>query len=611
MDRRLQQLAHGTEVKGRVPPAPPILGMPPILQLDTKGRFHDLVIALAVALTLRAALGYRPFPSIDDFEYIPLAWSRLDSTLYARDFIVQHFVLHVPLQPVLVGLLQETVGLAPGYWAVTLFLTFLSVWALARLINAAGGSLMALPLASLLAFAGVVKGLGRGSLDGALGNGFHMQWAALCMLLWTYVAIVRLRPMLAGCGLGATLLIHPMVGAHGVFVAAVATALLQEWRWKRWIQMNGIVVLLSAPIAAFLLYQSLVAGTASGAAPIDVVEQGYLFRVPQEFVVEKLSAVICFAVGACGIAAAAYVRRVAPGPGPSALFALLTAHLLLALLAVGIYGPAHEAGWTAGASFLFTLHLTRTTPLVLVLAGASVGAAVATAHARSVAAGEEAWFWILLGVALILLLAVGIAWQPLYLLLFGAMTAAAILGSRPGGGAWRLVIWGSIAAVALVHLCRNLQLEWVPPAEEQALYDWAKSKTAKDSLFIIPPGFMAFRLEAQRAVYVDFKIFPVAPSELTSLWKQRLDEIALPDGIARHTSNYGIVEWDRTYANRNTPSRITALLGRTGADYFVWDRNGLAAPPFVEVPRVAHPALGVAFENPRFTVYTLRESSPR
>jgi hypothetical protein len=66
-----------------------------------------------------------------------------------------------------------------------------------------------------------------------------------------------------------------------------------------------------------------------------------------------------------------------------------------------------------------------------------------------------------------------------------------------------------------------------------------------------------------------------------------------------------VPQWDRTYANRNTPARIVSLLGETGADYLVWDRSGLDLPPYVPIERPGVPGLALTFQNARFEVYAL------
>ena len=70
-----------------------------------------VAIAVGTGLLLRASKGYRPFPSIDDFIYIPHARASLDAGLFTRDTLVQELVGHVPLWPVLIRGLESTIGL--------------------------------------------------------------------------------------------------------------------------------------------------------------------------------------------------------------------------------------------------------------------------------------------------------------------------------------------------------------------------------------------------------------------------------------------------------------------------------------------------------------------
>src|SRR3954451_12567859 len=82
---------------------------------------------LSVALVVRAARGYRPFPSIDDFAYVPLAWAANDPSVYPTDTILRQFILHAPLWRLLMAAFERTVGLATGFWLLTLLLTVFTV----------------------------------------------------------------------------------------------------------------------------------------------------------------------------------------------------------------------------------------------------------------------------------------------------------------------------------------------------------------------------------------------------------------------------------------------------------------------------------------------------
>jgi hypothetical protein len=151
--------------------------------LDPRVTWLTAAGALAAAGLLRAARGYRSFPSIDDFPYLPMALARLDPQLYPRDVLLRETPLHMPILSPLVAILQATTGLALGFWLITVVLSLLTVFAMYRWMRALGLPGALLPLAAVVTCAGRLQGLGRGEYDGIFGNAFHFQWAALCALL--------------------------------------------------------------------------------------------------------------------------------------------------------------------------------------------------------------------------------------------------------------------------------------------------------------------------------------------------------------------------------------------------------------------------------------------
>src|SRR4051794_16070644 len=54
------------------------------------------LLCAALGFVLRAARGYRPFPSIDDFTYAPLAWLSHDPTLFPRDTLLRAYPGYSP-----------------------------------------------------------------------------------------------------------------------------------------------------------------------------------------------------------------------------------------------------------------------------------------------------------------------------------------------------------------------------------------------------------------------------------------------------------------------------------------------------------------------------------
>jgi hypothetical protein len=86
-----------------------------------------------------------------------------------------------------------------------------------------------------------------------------------------------------------------------------------------------------------------------------------------------------------------------------------------------------------------------------------------------------------------------------------------------------------------------------------------------------------------------------------------MELVSDPDRLALRSGGWsGVPQWDRTYANRNTPARIAALLRETSADYLVWDRAGMDVPPYAPLaPGPDVPDLRIAFANDRFKVYQI------
>jgi uncharacterized protein DUF6798 len=200
-------------------------------------------------------------------------------------------------------------------------------------------------------------------------------------------------------------------------------------------------------------------------------------------------------------------------------------------------------------------------------------------------------------------LAFYVGWQLPLAGLVMATLALRVLGSGPRA-AWAL--WAAVACIAAIGVVRidaDTVLRARPSRDERGLFRWVAA-TAPDALFIVPPGLQQFRFYTRRSVYVDFKLFPPATPASTPEWRRRMELVAAPDRLALASPGWsGVAQWDRTYANRNTPARIVTLLRETGADYFVWDYSGLDIPPYVPVSRAPAAGARLAFANGRFEVY--------
>lgn len=568
------------------------------------------VMAVAMAFVARLAVGYESFPNVDDFVYVPQARAYFDEALYPTDLFVQESILHTPVLAILIRLFEATVGIAGGLLIATICLSVATILGIQRLLRGIGAEGVLLPLAVLIVACGLLSGLGRGQYGGIFGDTFHMQWLALCLLLWTYERFVAGRAIVAGILLGLTAVMHPIVGAHGAAVLFVATLVSPPGRWRRLAIMAAVSLLVSSPAIGPLALRVLQGETVSG---FDPVTYGYLFRTPQEFVLRPMPVALFIAVAGLGWAGAVLMFRRAGEPGIRCFVGLLLGQSVLAGLAIAAHGEWMAGSWIEEVSLVYRVVLTRTTPLLLVLSTV----AFAAAAERFLRRGDRTErsrparvvFRALAGVTLTLVL-VQINWHPVLLVALLLMAATVFIWrDNSTVRAAAVGLWAMLGLAGLGIHASQVQVEAVVPPQEEELFRWVRENTAPEALFIVSPGFQAFRLYTERGAYVDFKTFPASTLPLIQEWYRRLEQVAAPDKLARDARGWTeIAEWDRTYANRNTPRRIADLLAETGSDYFIWSADGLAVPPYALVERTQDQRLAVAFSNPAFTVYRLKEA---
>lgn len=577
---------------------------------DRRVRWLIVAGALAAAGLLRAARGYRPFPSIDDFAYVPMALARLDSHLYSRDVLLRDTLLHVPFLQPLVVVLQATTGLALGFWLITIALSLLTVFAMCRWMRALGLPGALLPIAAVVACAGVVQGFGRGEYDGVFGDAFHFQWAALCAVLWAYDSLLRAQRMRACALLVLSLLFHPVVGAQGVVATAcgVIFARVGCTRARAWLMPAAVG---ACALLGLLVWFPLRGLSGDAIAELPEVAQALYFRT-HEYDVDRVKVMFLLVLVAAGISGIPRLTRRMIDTPVALLLGLLTGHLLLLAADCVLFEARLVPHWSAWTLLPFKLSLSRTTPILLALSSVSAAAGLEAGFLE--ASGSQrslrgfAWFATrgtqVATVIWVALFQVRWSWQVGVCCGVAALTAVAIrqkVAHRALAAVWLVAFAGG-----LVLFGRSAPLAASLKQEQDQLFQWARWATPADALFIVPPGCQEFRIYARRSVYVDFKTMTPVDSRLVLVWRQRLEQVAAPDRLAREARGWeGVAEWDRTYAGRNTPARIEWLLRETGADYFVWDRHGLRMPPFVNRSRAPVPTLVIAFENARYEVYRL------
>jgi hypothetical protein len=132
-------------------------------------------------------------------------------------------------------------------------------------------------------------------------------------------------------------------------------------------------------------------------------------------------------------------------------------------------------------------------------------------------------------------------------------------------------------AVAIVGWNRGL-LGWgMTPETVDSDYlnlcHWARDNTPVDAVFLVPPQDTVFRLEAQRAIVVNFKHVPQLSGELME-WVGRLEEVLGTSDLEHFP--HGYVETmralDQRY-NAQPPEELLRIAGKYSARYIVTSRD--------------------------------------
>jgi hypothetical protein len=570
-----------------------------------------ILVALATVFLVRATLGYRPFPSIDDFAYLPLSWDFLNPSLFPKDDLMAGFGNHQIAYAALVAIAERTLGLPTFFFLVTLLLTALSVFAIARLMRTLGVEGYLLPFALALSAAVVVRGLGRGGYDGLIGDAVHGQWIAILLSLLAFDALLRDKPLVAGSLLGLAAYGQSMLAFHSALAIGIAGLFLGRAGLRSTMRVAIAAILVSLPLLYSLSTFSIVTDSPAHSVDWTAIAEAYLFRAPHHYDFRLFDIALVVLIVSAGAAALARIADLQSARDRRAVGLYLGISLLF-IASVAFYSILRDVLPAKYAVATYILDLSRSTPLLFALAGVFLSVALerdltgTSGDRKTPFWGRLAWtltlvctlalltfnmrhqVWVYLGLALSLMtvLAFRLSIRPIYV-----------------GIPW--MIAGVAAAIAFIGA---VQLDAEVSREEGELYTWAQTQTSPSALFIVPPGFQKFRAYAKRGVYVDFKVERMAQPHLIGEWKRRLTLVAHPDRLAQQSKGWdGVAEWDRTYAARNKPERIAFLLQETGSDFFIFDQEGLKIPPFVDTAREPSPRLETAFENQRFTVYRLKQ----
>ena len=519
----------------------------------------------------------------------------VDPTLYARDDILRAMVAHAGPWSWIMGAGQMAMGTGLAQAALVLLLTVWLVAGLQRLFRAVGGPALLLPVVALLVLFGPATRLGLAPYPAT----FRPELVAVAALIWCYAALIEGRAVPAGVYLVIAAVSAPCIaapGALGLLLALPFAGGLGRQGWLVGLLGLGVCLLPTAGVLA--------SPEGSGAASRldEVVRHGYLFRMPERFTLEAptpLPAVLLLVTALTGMAGGVLLARRRQWAVPP-LALLLSAGLLVGCSAV-LYAPERQV--TPPTSLIpYAWQLTSMVAVLGALAGPlGIAGARALFNDRDRSSGQ-----VVLGVALfagLVHLLPLVSWRRSDVLLLVLVVTGWALSRRYHSLRPTAMLYAAGGLAGLALLATGGRSTKAASAAS-SLHTWAKDSTAPGSLFIIPPGLHDFRVGAERPVFVDFALFPGSIPSLVPEWRRRLELVSAPDRLALAARGWpGVPLWDRAFANRNTPSRIADLLEVTGADYLVWDREGLQASPFVPIPREPDERVRLAYHDGRFEVY--------
>ncbi|CAN5417322.1 hypothetical protein BH09PLA1_BH09PLA1_15210 [soil metagenome] len=110
-------------------------------------------------------------------------------------------------------------------------------------------------------------------------------------------------------------------------------------------------------------------------------------------------------------------------------------------------------------------------------------------------------------------------------------------------------------------------------ADYLKLCHWAREATPVDAIFLVPPSDTAFRLEARRAIVVNFKHVPQLSGEIT-VWLDRLEDLIGTRDVDAFPRDYMklLPALDARYESRS-PEQLMDVARRYAARYIVVDHE--------------------------------------
>lgn len=542
---------------------------------DRQAALQLRLIEVALAIVVALALGIN-FGVVNQNTYLLPVVRCLDPQLLAADWLATQTT---PYHQAFAGLLCTL-----GQWipldvlSITLntAMTALGAWCMfvaLRLLGSAPSALVA--SGGVAALAAIMITWETKSAAGSYVFDSYLQPSSLAsvFLLFALLAWIRGAAIVCGIALGLCGFFHANFALLAPPAFVLAALLDRELPWRRTLP----ALLLPAALAfAYHLPTMLAAASGDGAADASRVFQA--IRSPHHYDIHvfglQLAPLAAWTAAGLGLAwfvPASPARRrlclllggMAAIVAGGSLLAALGLRLVIALfpwrLAPFVVLLAQVA--LMGGIMALLSRPAPSRPLALRLALALAGCAAIVLLVRASYDGSPPATAVAVVTLLPLLAVPAWAWLQPWL-----------TPTRSAMAAWTLLGVAALATAVLIEGVHNLRNSTVwrdtIDADERALYDWT-AQTPLDAVFLVPPELENFRLQARRAIVVDWKSTPILPDELQE-WYRRIEQVAgRPDVRSRKDAERGYAAMDR--------ARLQALATRYGARYAVFDAEATAA----------------------------------
>jgi hypothetical protein len=506
------------------------------------------ITAIAAVLTLVYAA---PFGAVNQATYLLDPLHRATPELFARDWFVSETPSYMPVFGWLAQWLFVIDPEGPlAFVTAHVIVSIASYVAIYSIVAAVGGRVQAFAITA--GFITVTKGI---SMGGSYLFAGYLQPSSLAMLGWFVALAAFVRARYLTCGLAAACagVVHAnfLVLGVGLFTLAALARRDVSWRDHAKLLAPQLVVL-----ACFGPMLAESAGPSERAITILAELHAPVHYAPHRLL-WWLTGVLCWQLAGRG---AMFVLADNQAARVLWRFSLVAAALCCTTALLVQLEPLR---------FLVQLFVPRVAPFAQLACIILVAAALVRQALQPQPLSRTQRAMLVIGIVVALLV---YGWQVRGMIAWPALVTACALTTA-------IVVAPQIAhrvAIAFAALALAFAIIAVPHGRgpttkpygtvaNHELYEWARTKTPVDALFVIPPGNGHFRLLARRAVVVDAKSPPLRP-DLLEQWYARLCAALLvePGLSARElAARYG----------KLTPDQLREVARTFDADYIVADRN--------------------------------------